>query len=273
MTTLELISNQQRLNMIRDYTEDNYEEQLEEVLSNILLNGSEPLKLMLNFFSLIDTPKSKLSQSQPSYSIGDRKISIIKTSKELEGAMKRINPIPFIGFDSEQRPTFKKGERSHGISLIQLANETDCYLIHTKLIKDIHPLKLLLEDESIVKIGTGLRGDKQELYNQFNIKLKSTIDLEEMLKKLSSKDGIGAKRAASIFLNQNLQKSKRISRSNWETKELSDSQIKYATEDATIVYDVMNQILREYPFVISTLPSFFNAKVYKPYLSSLDILP
>ncbi|MGE3301201.1 MAG: hypothetical protein AB7I39_12310, partial [Arcobacter sp.] len=57
--------------------------------------------------------------------------------------------------------------------------------------------------------------------------------------------------------NEKLQKSKNISRSNWENKELTAGQIKYASEDATVVYDVMNEILKQYPFVMKMMPEFF----------------
>jgi len=164
---------------------------------------------------------------------------------------------PFIGFDSEQKPTFKKGEKSHGISIIQLANESDCYICQIKQITNIKPILSLLEDDKVIKVGTGLKGDKDELYNQFKIKLRSTIDLEEVFNKLSAKQAIGAKRSASIFLNKNLQKSKRMSRSNWENKELSSGQIKYAAEDATVVYDVLGTIIKQYPFIMKVMPRFF----------------
>ena len=51
-----------------------------------------------------------------------------------------------------------------------------------------------------------------------------------------------------------------MSRSNWENTDLSDGQIKYASEDATVVYDVMNRILEEYPFAMNIMPSFFQAQ-------------
>lgn len=194
---------------------------------------------------------------QADYSVENRKVHIVKTSKQLELAINSMKTTPFIGFDSEQKPTFKKGQKSNGISVIQLANETDCYIIQIKQIDNITPILLLLEDKNIIKIGTGLTGDKQELYNQFKIKLKSAIDIEDILKKLSSKQAIGAKKSASIFLNKNLQKSKRMSRSNWENKDLSSGQIKYASEDATVVYDVMVNMLNQYPFVMKTMPEFF----------------
>lgn len=54
-----------------------------------------------------------------------------------------------------------------------------------------------------------------------------------------------------------------MSRSNWENKVLSDSQIKYASEDATVVYDVMQKFLEQYPFVMSIMPPFFQTKYLK----------
>ena len=244
--------------MVRNFTDDNYEEQLEKTLSNILLNGSDSLKLLFEFFTLLDSPKIESPELQPHYSVGDRTINIINSSSELEIAIKSMKFKPFIGFDSEQKPTFHKNQKSNGICVIQLANDSICHIIQVKQIRNLKPLLELLEDEAIIKIGTGLEGDKKELFNQFNIKLKSTIDFERILKQLSSRDSIGAKRASSIFLNKNLQKSKNMSRSNWENIKLSTGQIKYASEDATVVYDLMIEIIKRYPFVINAVPTFFH---------------
>lgn len=206
---------------------------------------------------MIDNSSSIDVDLQDDYTVGNRKIEIIKTSKQLEKAMSLIELKPFIGFDSEQKPTFKKGEADHGVSLVQLATASKSYLIQIKQIKDLKPLIELLEDEKVIKVGTGLKGDREALFKQFALKLNSTIDLEDVFKKLSSKNQIGAKKAASIILNQNLQKSKSMSRSNWENKDLTQGQIKYATEDATIVYDVMSKIIEKYPFAMNIMPKFF----------------
>jgi len=218
---------------------------------------------MIRLFDLIDNAGTIESDSQADYTIGNRTIEIINTSEQLEVAMKSIEITPFIGFDSEQKPTFKKGQASHGVSLIQLATASKCYLIHTKQIKNLQPLINLLENNKIIKVGTGLKGDNEALLRQFNLRLKSTIDLETVFKKLSAKNQIGAKKAASIILNENLQKSKNMSRSNWENKELSIGQIKYASEDATVVYDVMNKIIELYPFALSIMPPFFQIQYSK----------
>ncbi len=257
---INVVSNQDRLNLIRSFCEDDFEDKVEDTLKNILANGSSELKSMVNLFDLIDNSSNIESDLLAPYTIGGRTIEVINTSEQLEDSMKSIELTPFIGFDSEQKPTFKKGEASHGVCLIQLATETKCYLIQTKQIKNLKPLINLLENNKIIKVGTGLKGDNESLFKQFGLKLKSTIDLEIVFKKLSSKEQIGAKRASLIILNEKLQKSKNMSRSNWENKKLSDGQIKYASEDATVVYDVMNKIIEQYPFAMSIMPPFFQSQ-------------
>ena len=236
------------------------ENQVETVLKNILENGSYELKLMIKLFDLMDNSTSVENDLQDAYTIGNRTIEVINTCEQLKVAMNTMQLAPFIGFDSEQKPTFKKGQADNGICLVQLATKDKCYLIQNKQIKNLKPLIDFLEDEKIIKIGTGLKGDNEALFRQFNLRAKSTIDLEDIFKKLSSKNQIGAKKAASIILNEKLQKSKNISRSNWENEELTSGQVKYASEDATVVYDVMNKILEQYPFVMNLMPMFFQAQ-------------
>lgn len=252
-----MISNQNRLNLIRNFCEDDLENEVENVLKNILENGSYELKSMIKLFDLMDNSTSAENDLQTPYSIGNRTIEVINTYEQLEVAMNTIQLAPFIGFDSEQKPTFKKGQADNGICLIQLATKDKCYLIQIKQIKNLKPLINFLEDDKIIKIGTGLKGDNEALFRQFNLRVKSMIDLEDIFKKLSSKNQIGAKKAASIILNEKLQKSKNMSRSNWENEELTSGQIKYASEDATVVYDVMSEILKQYPFVMKMMPMFF----------------
>jgi ribonuclease D len=236
------------------------ENQVETVLKNILENGSYELKLMIKLFDLMDNSTSVENDLQDAYTIGNRTIEVINTCEQLKVAMNTMQLAPFIGFDSEQKPTFKKGQADNGICLVQLATKDKCYLIQNKQIKNLKPLIDFLEDEKIIKIGTGLKGDNEALFRQFNLRAKSTIDLEDIFKKLSSKNQIGAKKAASIILNEKLQKSKNISRSNWENEELTSGQIKYATEDSTVVYDVMSEILKQYPFVMKMMPMFFQER-------------
>jgi len=223
----------------------------------VLANGSDSLKLITEFFALLDTPKSDEENILPEYATGNRKVSIVKTTQELALAITSLKKTKLIGFDSEQKPTFKKGEKANKISLIQLANADECYLVQVLQIKDITPLLEFIRDRNFVKIGINLVGDKKALYDEYKIHMKGTLDLDGVLTKLTSKNSIGAKKVAKVFLKKNLLKSKKMSVSNWEAEELSQNQIKYASEDATVVYDTIIHLINEYPFVLKAMPQWF----------------
>jgi len=141
--------------------------------------------------------------------------------------------------------------------VIQLANTSECHVIQVKKIKNLNSLIKLIEDENIVKVGVNLTGDREALYTEFGIRMRATIDIDGVLTKLTSRQSIGAKKAATVFLKRNLQKSKKISTSNWESKVLSDRQVKYAAEDACVAYDVTTHLLDTYPFVREAMPLWF----------------
>lgn len=239
--------------MIQEFTNDNYESKIEQLLASILNDGSESLKSLFKLFEVLDSPIDP-NDLQEEYTVQKRKVIVINSTEALKEAIDTIKTAPFISFDSEQKPVFKKNQKSHGISLVQIASDSVCYLIQIKQIENISPLLNLLQNKKIIKVGIGLDGDKKELYTEFNVRLQSTIDLVLILKKLSSHDAIGAKRSAAMFLKQNLKKSKNMSRSNWENVQLSDGQIKYASEDATVVYDVLIKMIQDYPFILNFLP-------------------
>ena len=115
----------------------------------------------------------------------------------------------------------------------------------------------LIEDDNIVKVGVNLTGDRQALYTEFGVKIRGAIDIDGVLTKLTSRQSIGAKKAATIFLKRNLQKSKKTSTSNWEANTLSERQIKYAAEDACVAYDVTLHLLKTYPFFKEAMPPWF----------------
>lgn len=213
--------------------------------------------MITEFFSLLDTPKSDEENVLAEYTVGKRKVVIVKTSRDLALAIKSLKKTQLIGFDSEQKPTFKKGEKANKISLIQLANADECYLVQVLQIKELSPLLDFIRDRNFVKIGINLVGDKKALYDEYKIHMKGTLDLDGILTKLSSKNSIGAKKVAKVFLNKNLLKSKKMSVSNWEAENLSVNQIKYASEDATVVYDATMHLVQNYPFVQSMMPQWF----------------
>lgn len=249
---------------MREFAGEDTLQELDKALLEVLSKGSKSLNLLTEFFTLLDAPKQDTTGTYPAYTTEGRTLNIVQNTHDLEVAIKSLKHTEIIGFDSEQKPTFKKGEKAKGVALIQLATPTECHLIQVKQINDLSSLMKLIEDENTVKVGVNLVGDKQALYDEFRVKMRGTIDIDGVLTRLTSRNSIGAKKAATVFLKRNLQKSKKISTSNWEDKTLSEKQVKYAAEDACVAYDVTMHLLNTYPFVNKAMPPWFqeNFKVW-----------
>ena len=209
----------------------------------------------------MDSSKSDPIHAYPSYSLADRKVHIIQNTEELIKAVESLKSEKLLGFDSEQKPTFKRNQAPHGIASIQIASLKECYIFQVKQIDNLTALIELLENEDIAKVGINLAGDNHALHSEFGIRRKASFEIDSFLSKLTSKESIGAKKAAKIFLKKDLQKSKKMSTSNWENDTLSDSQIKYAAEDAAVALDITIHLLNRYPFVIETMPIWFKERV------------
>ena len=86
-----------------------------------------------------------------------------------------------VGFDIEWPPSYTKGKMAK-IALIQLCvTEEKCYLFHISSMSGFPKgLKRLLEDETIKKVGVGIEGDHWKLMGDFEVKLKSFVELADV---------------------------------------------------------------------------------------------
>jgi len=142
-----------------------------------------------------------------------------------------------IGFDTESKPTFTKGEVSTGPHLIQFATSEHAYLFqigsHTAE-PMLAILKAILEPAAPLKIGFGLSDDVKRLFAKLAIRCGGIIDLSVALREPGQRNDLGAKTAVAKFFGQTLQKSKKISVTNWALPHLNEKQILYAADDAQV---------------------------------------
>ncbi|WP_258098739.1 3'-5' exonuclease [Marinoscillum pacificum] len=167
-------------------------------------------------------------------------IHLIATEEELNDALKGLQREPFLGFDTETKPTFNKGEYNQ-TALIQLSTMTDAYIIRVKDLGINNPLKNLLEDREILKVGISIRDDIKELKKLRPYRPGGFIDLNDIAADLGITQ-IGMRSLAGIFLKGRVSKSQQTS--NWESKELSAGQLSYAATDAWIctkIYSMLSQ--------------------------------
>jgi ribonuclease D len=91
------------------------------------------------------------------------RIVVILTAGETEKAVKYLMTQSILGFDTETRPSFRKGLQ-HKVSLLQVSTPDICFLFRLNHTGLTPALIQLLEDETIVKIGLSWHDDINSLH-------------------------------------------------------------------------------------------------------------
>ena len=164
---------------------------------------------------------------------------VLVTSERLaDEAFAALMAADAIGFDTESKPTFLKGEVSTGPHLIQLATETRAYLFPLSQWPSAGELKTILESKALLKVGFGLGNDRSALKSRLGIGLANVLDLGEVLRGQGHRGTVGAKIAVAHFFGEKLHKSKKVGTSNWAAPRLSERQLRYAANDAHVALRV-----------------------------------
>lgn len=173
-------------------------------------------------------------------------VRLVRTRQDADGALTALLASDAIGFDTESKPTFQKGEQSTGPHLVQLATDEHAYLFQIAmpkpaatdgapppLVPGIDVLRAVLESPAILKVGFGLGDDLRRLRAKLGIETHNVLDLSTALRR-GERNALGAKTAVARFFGQRLQKSRKITTTNWALPRLSDKQILYAADDAHV---------------------------------------
>ncbi|RSZ56565.1 3'-5' exonuclease domain-containing protein 2 [Massilia atriviolacea] len=168
-------------------------------------------------------------------------VRMVRSEQDAAEALAALSSTDVLGFDTESKPTFLKGEQSTGPHLVQLATDEVAYLfqIGARPAADgfVDVLKAVLESKAILKVGFGLKDDILRLQVKLGIDAVNVLDLSNALRK-GERNSLGAKTAVARFFGQKLQKSKKITTTNWSLPRLSDKQILYAADDAHVALRV-----------------------------------
>uniref|UniRef100_A0A8B9FE58 DNA 3'-5' helicase n=1 Tax=Amazona collaria TaxID=241587 RepID=A0A8B9FE58_9PSIT len=141
-----------------------------------------------------------------------------------------------VGFDIEWPPSYTKGKIAK-IAVIQICvSEEKCYLFHISSMSGFPKgLKRLLEDETIKKVGVGVEGDQWKLMSDFEIKLKSFVELADVAnEKLRCKEVWSLNGLVKHLFGKQLLKDKSVRCSNWKEFPLNEEQKLYAATDAYV---------------------------------------
>ncbi len=186
--------------------------------------------------SAVTLSRAQLAEADlPIYpSLGLDRINLVTTDALAEVALAALMAGDAIGFDTESKPTFNKGEVSTGPHLVQLATDTQAFLFPVARLTQSGVLKVLLESATLLKVGFGLGNDRSALKTRLGIEIRNVLDLGEVLRGPGHRGTVGAKVAVAHFFGQKFQKSKKVGTSNWANPHLAERQLLYAANDAHV---------------------------------------
>ncbi|MBT8046029.1 MAG: 3'-5' exonuclease domain-containing protein 2 [Pontiella sp.] len=155
-------------------------------------------------------------------------IHLCNTAEEAEAAAKKLLKESLLGFDTETRPAFRKGE-SYDPSLLQLATEKAVYLFQIQQCGLTPNLLSVLSSPDIIKAGVAIDRDISELQAVTPFDANGFIELANAAKEARIKN-LGLRGLTAILFGFRISKKEQVS--NWARKELTESQQTYAATDA-----------------------------------------
>ena len=166
-------------------------------------------------------------------------IVMIRSEAEARKAVQQLSAAPYIGIDTETRPAFKKGQ-SYQTALLQLALPETVYLIRLNQVGLLDPIKAVLENADVAKIGIAIRDDMKELQALGRINPRNFVDLNQYCRQRGF-ESIGARKLTALILG--LRISKRQQLSNWEQPKLTPQQKAYAATDAWVCQAIYEKLI------------------------------
>jgi ribonuclease D len=178
-----------------------------------------------------DIQKLELSWFRGKIILVDNMITFNKAAADLKGET-------LLGFDTETRPSFKKGHKNK-VSLIQLASHDHAYLFRINRIGIPPLLANILADENIIKAGVAVHDDIRFLKNVKKFAPAGFVDLQTMVKDYGIQSS-GLKKLTAIILGFRISKSQQVT--DWEADDLSEAQQLYASTDAWVCREIYHRL-------------------------------
>ncbi|OYX21935.1 MAG: 3'-5' exonuclease [Algoriphagus sp. 32-45-6] len=172
----------------------------------------------------------------------DGEIFMIDHPDQVEEAVDFLEDQSIIGFDTETKPAFRKGQ-FNPVALLQLSTPHQAFLFRLNKIGFPDSLRSLLEKENVVKVGAAVHDDLKGLRKLTDSFFpKSFFDLNDELKKVGFHN-VGVRNLCGMVLKIRISKSEQVS--NWEAENLTEKQQRYAATDAWACLEVFQVLKNE----------------------------
>ena len=161
-------------------------------------------------------------------------IVIIDSDEGLDEAVEYLKQFPVLGFDTETKPSFTKGN-VNSVALLQLSSYEKSFLFRLNRIGLPFPIIDLLNDPEIIKVGAAIKDDIKGLQDINDFDGNSFLELQQYVSSFGI-ENFSLKKLAAIVLKIRISKRQQVS--NWEAAELSSGQLRYAATDAWVSLEI-----------------------------------
>ena len=165
-------------------------------------------------------------------------IMVVDSYEKVRKATDILSVQRVVGFDTETRPSFKKGT-VHKVSLLQLSIREQAFLFRINKIGLPPEIRNILINSEIIKPGVAIRDDIKGLQKIYKFKPGGFIELQNYARDLGIQN-FSLKKLAAIVCGFRISKAQQLS--NWEAETLTEAQIIYAATDAWTALEIFNKL-------------------------------
>lgn len=180
------------------------------------------------------------------------RIEVVQGIPQAERAIRFLLSQDILGFDTETKPCFQKGQMNK-VALLQVSSPQICFLFRLNMIGLPDCVVDLLSDRRITKVGLSIGEDLNKMRAYSVFRNGSFIELQNFAEEFGIEDKSLRKLYANVF-GQKI--SKRQQLSNWEADVLTEAQRLYAATDAWACIRLYQELqrLRQVGFRLEKVP-------------------
>lgn len=189
--------------------------------------------------------KAETALLPPFPGLAPDEIHVPRNQSDCLRAIEQILDAGVTGFDTEAKPTFRKGQKSTGPHVVQFALTDRAFIFQLHRDECQEAASEIIASEEVLKVGFGLKNDHGQIRDRLGISLTNVLDLDQTFRKLGYRGQIGVRGAMGVLLNQCFKKSKATTTSNWSLPNLTPRQLEYAANDAFAALKIMEALQDE----------------------------
>ncbi len=181
----------------------------------------------------LPTPsKEQMAEMAAFERIGLDRILVAASRDAAARGLELLRGATVLGFDTESKPTFNRGEVSDGPHIVQLATLDHAVIFQLHDPASRAAAAEVLQDPSVLKVGFGLGDDKKRIIAKLGIQPHGIEDLNATFRARGYRKEMGVRSAVALLFGKRFLKSGKAATSNWALPQLNEAQVMYAANDA-----------------------------------------